>query len=339
MADLPYIVCSGDARERGLAHGQQLKDRIHSSYQFYEQAIFHNSALSTEQIRQRADQVVGLIDEFDNQFTIEIEAIAEAAEIDAWKIYLLNARTEILNAPIAECTSLYFQDSALQGQTWDWIRELEELIVIMHYEFEDGRYIITLTEPGMLAKIGLNNSGLGVSLNFLASDNELDGVPVHILLRALLQCADLEQARKKIAGSGMGKSSHFLVGDANGQCFGMEFAEGKCSELAATNGVLVHTNHCIGRSIESAILSTSAERLSCAQRHLRASDGFDREQMEKILLDDSKGNDSIQASYHAEEALGGLDVGTCATVIMDLPMRRFYAQKGPTNRSRFQLYQ
>ncbi len=336
MAELPYIVVSGDARARGLAHGRQLKDRIHSTFDFYQQAIFQNSPLSREQVQARAGQVAELIGKFRPDFVTEIEAIAEGAGIDSWKIYALNARTEILNAPVAECTSLYFQKTALLGQTWDWIRELEELVVIMRHEYTDGRNIITLTEPGMLAKIGLNNSGLGVCLNFLISTHQLDGVPVHIVLRAILECRSIDEAREQIRRSGTGKSSHFLVGDANGECFGMEFAAGNCVEIGSQNGVLVHTNHCLGHGMESSMLPTSAERLEQAGQHLKTMADHTIEDMQNILLDDSRGNESIQSGYHPEEVLGGLEVGTCATVIMDLQQQRFYVRKGPGTTRDFQ---
>ena len=47
----------------------------------------------------------------------------------------------------------------------------------------------TFTEAGLLAKTGLNDAGLGVTLNFLASDADggLDGMPIHLLLRMLLE--------------------------------------------------------------------------------------------------------------------------------------------------------
>jgi isopenicillin-N N-acyltransferase-like protein len=329
----------GNARERGLAHGRQLQGLIHKTYDFYQSAIFKNSSLNTQQIRKRAAQVAKLIGDFDPDFVTEIQAIAEGADIESWKIYVLNARTEILNAPVAECTSLYFQESSLLGQTWDWIRELEELIVIARYEYDDGRKIITLIEPGMLAKIGLNNFGLGVCLNFLLSSHRLDGVPVHILLRAILECKNIDEAREKITASGMGKSSHFLIGDANKQCLGMEFAGGECSEIEAADGTLVHTNHCLGGDIESTMLPTSAERLNSAQKQLSSHSGRDFEDMQNVLLDQSQGSNSIQAEYHSEQTLGGLEVGTCASIIMDLAKGKFYARKGPGTARDFQCYE
>jgi isopenicillin-N N-acyltransferase-like protein len=336
---LPVFVFSGNARERGLSHGRQLKDRIHKTFNFYEQAIFQNSSLSIRQIKHRAAQLAKLIKDYQQDFITELEAIAEGAEIDSWKIYALNARTEILNAPVAECTSLYFQESALLGQTWDWIRELENLVVIARYEYDDGRIITSLTEPGMLAKMGLNNSGLGVCLNFLVSSHELNGVPVHITLRAILESNSINEARIKIERCGLGKSSHFLVADANGQCFGMEFAAGKCSEIGSEDGILLHTNHCIGQSIESEMIPTSAERLAQARKHISGLASHTFADMQTILMDDSQGNESIQSNYHVEEVLGGLEVGTCATIIMDLPRQKFYASKGPGTPADFQCYE
>ena len=288
MSELPYITVRGGPYERGLSHGRELKERIHLTFDFYQKAIFKNSPLTEVQIKERASKVKKLIKDFNEDFAIEIEAIAEGADIDAWKIYALNARTEILNAPVAECTSLYFQKSALLGQTWDWMRELEDLIVILRYEYPDGHTIVTLTEPGMLAKIGMNNSGLGVCLNFLISNNELDGVPVHVLLRAIMECRDLQQVRETMARSGMGKSSHFLVGDESGQCFGMEFAAGRCVEIGAEEGVIIHTNHCIGPNIESTIVRTTAERLVQGREKIASLKDFSIADMQAVLLDDSR---------------------------------------------------
>jgi len=338
MTAIPYFTITGDARSRGLSHGRQLKQRIHDTYDFYQQAIFKTSTLDEEQIRTRALQIAKLIEAFDKNYVIEIEAIAEAAEIESWKIFALNARTEILNAPVAECTSLYFQETSILGQTWDWIRELEDLIVILRYEYSDGRLITTLTEPGMLAKMGMNNSGLGVCLNFLVSSHELNGVPVHVLLRAILECRSIEEARARIKESGLGKSSHFLVGDASGQCFGTEFAAGTCVEIEAQQGVLVHTNHCIGQGVESTLIPTTEERLAKAKASLASIDKRNLESMRSILLDDTNGSNSIQSSYHSEEMLGGLQVGTCATITMDLEKQKFYARKGPGNTPDFHLY-
>ncbi|MFT5133917.1 MAG: isopenicillin-N N-acyltransferase-like protein, partial [Gammaproteobacteria bacterium] len=178
----------------------------------------------------------------------------------------------------------------------------------------------------------------GVCLNFLISSNELDGVPVHVLLRAIMECRDLQEVRETMARSGMGKSSHFLVGDKNGECFGMEYAAGRCVEIAAQAGAIIHTNHCIGNNIESTIVRTTAERLGQGREKLAAVSDFSIRDMQDILLDDSRGTLSIQSSYRPEAELGGLEIGTCATIIMDLPQHTFHVRKGPGSTVDFQSF-
>ena len=325
----PDITISGDPEQRGLAYGEQLKDRIHDTFNFYFDAIFLNSALTGDEIRRRADRVRGLVEDYAPAYVLELDAMARAADMESWKIYMLNARTEVLNAPVAECTSMYFKDTGLLGQTWDWIMELEDLVVILRYELENDHVITTLAEPGMLAKIGMNNAGLGVCLNFLVSHNELDGVPVHIVLRSLLDCRNLDQAHQRILESGQGKSSHFLVANESGEAFGMEFANGSCAETTPDRDMYIHSNHCIATGMESTMVPTSLERLEKAQQLATSLEHHGVREMQDILLDDSMGNNSIQAPYHPEEALGGLKVGSCATVVMELGKRVFHYRKGP----------
>ena len=238
MTGIPCIRVSGDARVRGLAQGEQLKDRIHQTVEFYKENIFKHSPLSSNDIQQSAEQIKTLIHQFNPDYCIEIESIAEASGLPAWELYALNARTEILNTPVTECTSLFFRDSCLLGQTWDWCQELEELVVLVEHEYKDGRRLLTLTEPGMLAKIGLNDRGVGLCINILLSQHPLDGAPVHVVTRAVLESNSVQHAKEVIKSSGMGKSSHFLVADDMNDSLSVEFSGGQCTEVAIPGEVL-----------------------------------------------------------------------------------------------------
>ena len=57
--------------------------------------------------------------------------------------------------------------AALLAQNWDWHPDLSASTVIWIVEHDDS-WFATLTEAGILAKIGLNDAGLGVCLNILA---------------------------------------------------------------------------------------------------------------------------------------------------------------------------
>jgi hypothetical protein len=133
-----------------------------------------------------------------------------------------------------------------------------------------------------------------------------------------------------LSRAGDQRSSHFLVADAAGNAFGTEFAGGRRAELRPERGVLLHTNHCLSSSLEGVMLPTSMERYEMAGHLLKRDPGRSLEAMRHVLSDVSCGNDSILSPYHPEQTLGGLEVGTCATVLMDLPARRMYLRKGPS---------
>ena len=159
----PIIKIQGDAAERGRTHGTQLKERIQRTIQFYRKQF----QIPEQQILEISDGFRTATAAFRQDIYTEIETLAQAAEVDPLWIYALNGRTELLNLNPMECTTLAFKNQRILGQNWDWESDIEELAVILDIETEDGHRILTMTEPGMIGKIGMNNHGVGVGLNFM----------------------------------------------------------------------------------------------------------------------------------------------------------------------------
>lgn len=331
MSGFPHFRFGGTPAQRGAAYGETLRERIQTTYALYEDKLFAQSALSTSEIESRANRVREIIIDFEPSYGVELDTIATGAALARWQIYALNARTEILNTPVAECTALYFADDAILGQNWDWVAALEDLAVLVTWDLPNGHQVLSFTEPGMLAKVGFNDRGLGVCLNILFARHELNGLPVHVLIRALLDCGTIEQARVVLQRSGFGKSSHLLIADDQGNACSTEFVGHESFEVQPVDGVLLHTNHCIAAAAESrtAIIPTTIERLTQGASWLERTAKRDLDTMRTILLDDSQGAISINGSYHSEPLLDGQDVGTCATILIDLKARTMQIKKGP----------
>jgi isopenicillin-N N-acyltransferase-like protein len=340
MSHYPHFCFSGTPEVRGLACGETLRERIRTTVDLYADRLFSHSGLASNEIEQRANSVREIIAKFSPIYPAELDAIARGANLARWQIYALNARTEILNTPVPECTAMYFSDSKILGQNWDWVAALEELAVLITWKQPNGHQVLTFTEPGMLGKIGLNNRGLGVCLNIMFAQHELDGVPVHVLIRALLDCVNLDEARTTLERSGFGKSSHLLVADDLGHACSTEFVGDASFEVQPDNGVLLHTNHCIAPAAKgkTAPVSSTLDRLEQSSEWLAATSERDVETMRQILLDDSRGSISINTSYHPEKLLDGQNVGTCATILMDLAARDLHIKKGPGKNGEFSIH-
>ncbi|MGD9602204.1 MAG: C45 family autoproteolytic acyltransferase/hydrolase [Gammaproteobacteria bacterium] len=331
-ATVPLIEVKGAARDRGTAVGSLYRDRIRATWRFYADTVFASSKLGAAEITARAERVRGLVGDFKVDYCDEIDAVADAAGLARWELHALNARTEILNAKVGECTAVYLPATRTLGQTWDWLEALEAWVALTHYTYPSGLRILTLAEPGQLGKIGLNSAGLGMCLNFLVAPHALEGLPVHVLVRAVLECTTLDEVRALFARAGFGKSSHYLVADADGRALSYEFAGTRTGECAPVDGVYAHTNHCIAaqRDPDGYVVPTSPERLAAARRGAAAADGPDGVAALKQVLEFDDGTPAaIRVRYRPEALLGGGNVGSCATVVMDLPGRTMHVRKGP----------
>jgi len=327
LGKFPLIELSGTSREIGLKHGTLLAERIKKALVFYK-GLFKKT---DEEILKKAAYFKEIITSFSQDYADEIEGIAEGAGLDPLWIYALNARTEILSLG-QECSSLFFKKSALLGQNWDWVEDIKDLPVILKIT-RNNHTILMMTEPGIIGKIGLNSAGLGVCLNLLECAKKLDGVPVHILLRAMLDSSSIQEAREHINHAQKGTASSILVADDQGNYFNVELAGDEVYEIDCTNDLFVHTNHYLGKDINNeSEFASSFARLARAQKLLSTVTDQTINNMKNILRDSTEKLPICRQFVH-EPGLGLL--GTICTVIMDLAKREMHITKGHPSENEF----
>jgi isopenicillin-N N-acyltransferase like protein len=183
----------------------------------------------------------------------ELAGMAGGAGVEPALLWAVNARTELLGGA-GECSLIGRVDGgrATIAQNWDWHPELADSRVLWTVE-ERGRWFTTFTEAGMLAKVGLNCRGVACGLNFLSSslDGGVDGMPVHVLLRAVLQdCGSLVDAMRLLLAARTSASACVTLAGVEPGGAGLVAVElcpgGPSVVWPGADGVLVHTNHFLG---------------------------------------------------------------------------------------------
>jgi len=323
-----------NAHDRGIACGRGARDRIEHSVGTYAR-LFAACGIDWAEACRRSLRYVAVIEALDAALVDELRGIAEGSGQSFEAILALNCRTEILPASYldnaspdladstraayaanraaglqdwSECTAMCVApEASADGQTWfaqnwDWIGRQRAALVVLKTVDAAGRHITTLTEAGMLAKIGLNDAGFALGLNIVRStiDGERPGVPVHALLRHLLSCASLAEVRERlraVTALGFGSSSNIPCADAHGEVACFEVAPAGWAELTPTRGTVVHTNHFVCEALlpqqapVGAAIS-SAPRLATAARHAdRTHIGMP--ELQAFLRDESDGYLSI----------------------------------------------
>ena len=352
----PLIEVSGSERERGQQHGLQAKARIERSIATYAR-LFAYCGIDWQGARRLGAAYRDLIGDFDPALLAEIEGIAAGAGRHRDEILALNARTEILppsypgephpdRRKIAganlqagvpdwgECTAVAVKPAqsasgtTLLAQNWDWLGAQRAALVLLRVRDSGAASCLTLTEAGMLAKIGFNRRGFGVCLNILrsADDGAHPGVPVHVLLRALLARDSVADAVAFAAKLSFGASSNVLCADASGDTAALEFSPRGLEVLRGADAALCHTNHFLAPAA-AAHQASLASSLSTVPRLARitaltqAHQGkFSAADLQRMLRDESDGYLSICRSpdpaLQAEAC-----IETVASVVMDLGER------------------
>lgn len=352
----PILEVHGSAHERGRMHGALARKRIDHSVATYAR-LFAYCGIDWQGAQALGAGYRDLIGSLDAELLEEIEGIAAGSGRRIDEILALNARTEILPptypgephpgwtqiaaANVAagvpdwgECTAVAVKPgrsatgTTLLAQNWDWLGAQRAALVILRGTESDGSTYLTLTEAGMLAKIGLNSHGFGVCLNILRSsdDGVTHGVPVHVLLRALLKRTSVVDAVKFASTLSFGASSNVLCADAGGDTAALEFSPRGLDVVRGADAALCHTNHFLAPEAarHQASLAPSLSTYPRLERITALTGGhrgkFSPDDLQRMLRDESAGLLSI--CRRPDQALPPeARVETVASVVMDLGAR------------------
>ena len=330
-----HLVLSGTPSAIGEIHGETLRADIADCVGIYRDIFqLDDDALSARAMvhRQAIADAPG-----STPYLEEIAGIARGSGQPEYIIHALNARSELMAdmyPEINECTAVYFAQTALLGQNWDWNSKLESLFVLMEIHRPDGHRLMTITEPGMLAKIGISSAGVGVCLNFMSSPHELRGLPIHIVLRAILDAGNFNSAITLARHAGPGRSGNVMIGSDSGEAITIEYLADERLEFEPEDGTLLHTNHSLGMSPEDETLSTS-QRYADSCRWCIEHPERDLSALQSLLSAKAHPEYPVLREYCKVD---GRMIGTLCTIAMDLPARELHLRIGHDESQQFSCY-
>ncbi len=278
--------------DRGAGLGRAQAGRIARTLEVYRRLFELTGGLGHEDVTRLGGQALERIGAFAPHLLDEIEGIAAGSGQPPELIGALNARTEVLRAGRGECSTIACMGTAtgsgtpLGVQTWDWHDDLAESWMRWTIDHAGGHRVETMTEAGIVGKVGVSSAGVAVLLNILGhrDDGPPIGVPVHVLTRAVLDnAADGVQALAMLSTAQVSASSAVTVvaddEDGGAVCTVELSPAGPGFVTPNTAGVLTHTNHFL------------AEPGRLADTMVR------------------EGPDSVLRLDHADRAMAGLAVG------------------------------
>ncbi|MEP6817011.1 MAG: C45 family peptidase [Marmoricola sp.] len=239
-------------RERGLEFGAAHADGVRRTAATYAD-LFARRGEPGFDARGWARRFREAIGDVDPEALAEIAGIAEGAGVDELDVVAVNARTELLAKADPrgerECSTVLVtpvHGPAYAVQTWDWYAAMADSWLQWRIPQPDGSWLETVTEHGLLAKIGVSSRGVGVMVNMLhhASDDDDDvAIPVHLLSRRILTHAtSYDEAAAMCHEVAVCASTSLTVLDPGGGET-VELFPGGPGVLRPSDGLLVRTNH------------------------------------------------------------------------------------------------
>jgi len=353
VAILHHLSREETAAARGGVLGAAAREQIGVTIAVYERLLQEDVGLGRRDMARLGARVGHMLRGTRPALAGEIEAIAEGAAQSPELLFAVNARTELLaGGRVAtggsarrcpqECSVVGCAGAAphvLLGQTWDFHPSLEDARLLWIAEQPDGTWWATFTEAGLVAKTGMNSSGLALALSFLSSpaDGGVNGLPVHVLARCILEdCRSVEDVASLLRRSPRSASVCFSVAAANGtsreHAASFEVAPtGVVAVPPDARGFLAHTNHMVGEPAreDDPLHENSVGRLTELSRRLGAVDprAVAVEQLAEVLSVDR--GSGFPIFRRVDPAAPWLErTATLATLLYDVTAKRLWLRSG-----------
>jgi len=336
--------------DRGVELGEQLGAEVARTVAAYRR-LFAARATRPFDVDEWAERAWATISELAPTAAVEVAGIAEGARVPVREVAMLNARTELLavadpTGGVPECSTVVALPEGatpVAVQTWDWYEAMAADWFVWTIPHPDGHVVRTVTEYGVLGKIGVSSRGVGVLFNMLhhsddarAEDKGL-GFPVHLLSRQILDTAhDLDEALDQAFEVSTSASTSLTVVDAAGRTASVELFPGGPGVVQPDDGLLVRTNHFVSDGGAPGCLASSIGASSELRRTMLLHAFRER-------VPESPGQVVAAMDHHDE--VGGvcahpdpaaepvLRHATLATVVVDVTARELHvSQGGPCGR-------
>jgi isopenicillin-N N-acyltransferase like protein len=334
------------ARERGRAHGEAFRPAIHEIARIRtELAIEQGNFAHEGQVLDVARMHLPVLEAFDRALSEELLGIAEGADLDPARIVVLNHYTDLKDlgpevlSRDENCSAILASTpkGVLLGQTWDMHGSAAPFVAAIRVpEDGDRPRAWLLTIAGCLGMTGMNEAGVGVTINNLKSRDARVGVVWPALVRRMLAERHAQAAKHVLMTAPLSSGHHYLVASAE-RAYGVETSGALKSVVfeseLAPGASYLHTNHCIGEEV--ARVSWVSPASTTHERYARIEESLRGRPIEGVMdlwsrLGSHEGHPRGVCTHLASRE-DPHAMATCGAVAMDLSARRMWAAAGCVN--------
>lgn len=293
-APIPELTLTGSPRDRGRAHGEELRDLIASALDAWlDHLAGQIQGLNTDPEPFLTEMVsttgfLGATSVAAPDLVDEVAGLAEGADqpvatMFAWQLidevwWYVDERRAGDRAEDPGCSTFAVNDgiSGLAGQTQDLYRHIDGHQVMLRYHDPDGLTVLAPSVAGLLALNGVNSAGLGVGVTTVSELAHSDqGVPSGFLVPMLARCPSVDLALEQLGVTPIASGNSFTLATAQRSVV----VEASAQEVTVVDDGdrALHTNHALAQAgvADYVRFASSVDRLDQLQAGIRPGMGVD----------------------------------------------------------------
>ena len=359
----PQIDAAGSPREIGRAIGEAARDTFpplvdHVMFRMNER---REVPITREQALETAGRFFAPVEAYSPDSMEERRGTAEGANITPEEVMLINARSEVpyllagQGGAAEGCTTVAIEktraanNTAAIGQNWDNDAEMSPFSYVITRRPSGKPAFMAWSQAGIIAYMGFSEAGIGIAMNALPGGSRSPdlppGLPWYFTVRGVYEATDLDGAIAAVEGSTRARSGNLGLVTAQGAADIEATPDTFRVVNADSNGVMVHTNHCVHPDLLE-VNETHADELygQTFDRKARSHSLLNERTGNKISIDDMKtilsdhdGHPTSICRHPNEELTSGAD-RSVVSIIVEPEAGRMHLTRGNPCSNPYEVY-
>ncbi len=254
----PELVVSGSPIEMGHQIGEHFRQQIVDVSDLVLERF--NKGTQQQISWERAEIVASLsfarVKEFFPDSLAELYGTAQASGVPVERLMVLNARN-MLGDTSEGCTSIMISAESsgsgkgFAGQNWDNDPAMAPLSAVITRKGTRKTPFTSWMQPGLVAYMGFNSAGIGICMNALNGPSDASGMPWYFFVRAILESGSTADAVRAVKSAPRALTANAAMITDEGPLNLEVTPESVESVRSDSEGILIHTNHCVHPVFES----------------------------------------------------------------------------------------
>lgn len=341
-----HIEVSGSHFEIGQQIGDYLKDELQGFVATSWDRIAQTLKLRRETVLNVIHKSIKFVQDWAPDLLDELSGAARSSGLSFDDLMFLQCRNQLTSDMDSGCTSFSHrnekQQISLIGQNWDNDPALDPFTVVLTRKPTNKPSLMTVTQAGLIAYIGMSDAGMAACLNSLPAPARAVGVPHYFTLRRVFEGRSLDHAVTVIGDATRAIPANIMLSTPDGPA-NLEVTIDAVNVLkASTEEVLLHTNHCLHPNLtrlnsEFPELIQSRPRLERMSHLLQTGDScLSMESLKAALQDHSGFPRSI--CRHANDDPGHGYWKTVFSVVMSVEAGEMHVARGNPCEAPYEVY-